>query len=161
MRQNIHEQARQFIALSGTQERLSDAEQSWLRAHIEECVACRNYEQAAGTVAGALRSLPLDADFALMRVTQTRVRSRAVELRRRQERNWLGVLSCLLVGFSAATTTPLFWRAFEWIGVRAHLSNSVWQTAFALFWMLPALVASAVLLGRGTHLSEARDLQWK
>ena len=71
MTRGIHEQARELIALAGIEggtEDLSDAQQqTWLRAHLQECAACRDYAEAAGRAVRALRSQPLTADSALVR----------------------------------------------------------------------------------------------
>jgi predicted anti-sigma-YlaC factor YlaD len=149
----VHEEARELIALAGGQD-LSGDQQSWLRAHLQECAACSDYAEAIGRTVSALRSQPLAADFALVQATQLRVRSRALELRQQQVRAWLVCLSCLFVGLSAAITTPLFWRAFAWIGERAGISSWVWQAGFAFFWIAPALGVSTLLLAHGTHLTD-------
>jgi len=158
MTRNAHDEARELIALG---ESLSDAQQTWLRAHLQECVACHDHAEAAGRVVRALRSQPLAADSALVRATQMRVRSRALELRQQQERIWLVCLSCLFVGISAAITTPLFWRAFAWMGAWAGVSSWVWQAGFTFFWISPALVVSALLLARGTHWTHNAEQQWR
>lgn len=151
MNSNIHERAREMIAL-GRAEDLDGGRQEWLRAHLQECVDCRDYAEAAGSIVQAIRSQPFVAGFDLVQATQLRVRARATERRQQQERAWLVCLACLFVGLSAAITTPLFWRGFEWIGVWAGVSNWVWQTAFMYFWIVPALVVSVLLMARGTHL---------
>jgi predicted anti-sigma-YlaC factor YlaD len=158
MTRSIHDRARELIVLAGARDRDNDnvlarEQHSWLLAHLRECAACRDYEEAAGRAVRAVRSQPLAADSALVRATQMRVRARALELRQQQERMWLVRLSCLFVGVSAAITTPLFWRGFEWMGAWAGVSSWVWQAGFSFFWIAPALVASALLLARGTHLS--------
>ena len=153
-----HERAREFIVLG---EDLPDAQQTWLRGHLQDCADCRDYREAASQVVRGLRSQPLAADSAMVQATQMRVRARGIELRQQQERMWLVCLSCLFVGMSAAITTPLFWRAFEWMGEWASVSNSVWQMGFALFWTVPALVVSAILLARGTHLANHGQQQWR
>jgi predicted anti-sigma-YlaC factor YlaD len=156
---NDHERAREIVALAGAGD-LSGKEQSWLRVHLQGCSACRTYADAAGQMIGALQSDFLSSDFALVRATQMRLRSRAVELRQRRERLWLICTACVFVGLSAAITTPFIWRAFEWIGVWAGVSNSVWQAGFTFFWVVPSLVAGGVLLARGTHLDNNLEMQW-
>jgi predicted anti-sigma-YlaC factor YlaD len=162
MTESLHERARQLIALSGakgTGEDFADGQEAWLRLHLGECSACRDYAERAGLAVRALRSEPLAADSALVRATQMRVRSRALELRQRQERIWLVSLSCLFVGFSAALTTPVSWRAFEWMGVWAGVSSWIWQASFTFFWIVPPLVVSLLLLARGAHLTDGREKQ--
>jgi predicted anti-sigma-YlaC factor YlaD len=165
MTRSVHERAQELIALGGTGDKERDLpnaqQQTWLRAHLQECSACRDYQEAAGRAVRALHSQPLAADSALVRATQMRVRSRALELRQQQERIWLVCLSCFFVGLSAAITTSLFWRAFEWMGAWAGVSNWVWQAGFTFFWIVPALVVSALLLARGTHLTSNGETHWR
>ena len=52
MTRNPHDEARELIALG---EGLSDVRQVWLRAHLNECDACRHYGEAAYGVVRALR----------------------------------------------------------------------------------------------------------
>jgi len=152
MTRDIHDEARQLIALAGSED-LSDAQQSWLRAHLQECAACRDYEEAAGRVVRSLRSVTFAADSRLVRATQMRVRFHASRLRETRERMWLVGMACLGVGLTATLTVPLLWRFFSWMGVWAGVSNWVWQAGFAFFWIAPALGVSTLLLAHGTHLT--------
>ncbi len=148
MKSNSHDEARRLIVLGDD---LADTQRAWLQTHLQECADCREYAEAAGRTVRAVRSQPLAADSSLVRITQMRVRSRALELRQHQERMWLVRTACALVGLSAAISTPLFWRAFAWMGEWAGASSWAWQSGFAFFWIVPALVVSAFLLARGTH----------
>ncbi len=156
MTRSGHDEARELIALG---EGLSDVQQVWLRVHLDECEACRHYAEAANGVVRALRSLPLAADSRLVRATQMRVRFHASRLRETRERLWLVGMACLGVGLSATLTVPILWRLFAWMGEWAGVSSWVWQACFAFFWITPALVVSAVLLARGTHLASSGDQQ--
>jgi hypothetical protein len=158
MTRNAHDQARELIALG---EGLSDAQQAWLRAHLDECEACRHYAEAANGVVRTLRSLPLAADSRLVRATQMRVRFHASRLRETRERMWLVGMACLGVGLSATLTAPLLWRLFAWMGEWAGVSTLVWQAGFAFFWIAPALVVGVLLLARGTHLISNGEKQWR
>ncbi len=150
MTRDAHEQAQELIALG---DGLADAQQLWLRAHLDECEACRHYADTANGVVRALRSLPLAADSRLVRATQMRVRFHASRLRQARERMWLVAMACLGVGLSATLTVPFLWRLFAWMGERAGVSTLVWQTGFMFFFIAPALVVSVLLLARGTHLT--------
>lgn len=150
MTRDAHEQARELIALG---DGLADAQQLWLRAHLDECEACRHYAETANGVVRALRSLPLAADSRLVRATQMRVRFHASRLREARERMWLVAMACLGVGLSATLTVPFLWRLFAWMGEQAGVSTLVWQTGFMFFFIAPALVVSVLLLARGTHLT--------
>ena len=157
MTRKAHEEAQELIALG---EGLSDAQQAWLRAHLDECEACRHYSEAADRLVRSLRSLPLAADSRLVRATQMRVRFHASRLRETRERLWLVGIACLGVGLSATLTVPLLWRLFAWMGAWAGVSTWVWQAGFTFFWIVPALVVSVLLLARGTHLTNGQK-QWK
>ncbi len=150
MTRNAHDEARELIALG---DGLSDAQQAWLRAHLDECEACRHYAEAANAVVRGLRSLPLAADSRLVRATQMRVRFHASRLRETRERLWLVGMACLGVGLSATLTVPVLWRLFAWMGEWAGLSTLVWQAGFIFFFIAPALAVSVLLLARGTHLT--------
>jgi len=150
MTRDAHDEARQLLALG---EGLADAQQLWLRAHLNECEECRNYGEATNNVVRALRSQPLAADSRLVRATQMRVRFHAARLRESRERMWLVGMACLGVGLSATLTIPFLWRLFAWMGERAGVSTLVWQAGFMFFFIAPALVVSVLLLARGTHLT--------
>jgi predicted anti-sigma-YlaC factor YlaD len=150
MTRNPHDEARELIALG---EGLPEAQQGWLRAHLDECEACRHYGEAANGVVRALRSLPIAADSRLVQATQMRVRFHASRLRETRERMLLVGMACLGVGLSATLSVPFLWRLFAWMGERAGVPALVWQTGFMFFFIAPALVVSVLLLARGTHLT--------
>jgi anti-sigma factor RsiW len=154
MTRNPHDEARELIALG---EGLPEAQQARLRAHLDECEACRHYGEAANGVVRALRSLPIAADSRLVHATQMRVRFHASRLRETRERMWLVGMACLGVGLSATLTVPFLWRLFAWMGERAGVSTLVWQTGFVFFFIVPALAVSVLLLARGTHLTNDGD----
>jgi predicted anti-sigma-YlaC factor YlaD len=160
MTRNAHDEARELIALG---EELADAQQAWLRTHLDGCEACRHYAEAANAVVRTLRSLPLAADSRLVRATQMRVRFHAGRLRETRERMWLVGMACLGVGLSATLTVPLLWRIFAWMGAQAGVSTLVWQAGFIFFFIAPALVVGVLLLARGTHLTNNgdRSRQWR
>jgi predicted anti-sigma-YlaC factor YlaD len=150
MTRHAHDEARELIALGET---LSDAQQTWLRAHLGECDACLHYADAAGRLVRTLHSQPFAADSALVRTTQMRVRMRAGELQQRRERLLFVAMSCALVAVSSALTTLLLWRGFAWLGRWSDLPTPVWQVGFVLFWIAPTLAASLLFLAHGTHWS--------
>ena len=152
MTRSVHDEARELIALG---EGLPDSQQGWLRAHLDECKACRDYAEAVNGAVRALRSQPLAADSRLVRATQMRVRFHAARLRETRERMWMVAMACLGVGLSATLTVPFLWRLFAWIGERAGVSTLVWQAGFMFFFIAPALVVSVLLLARDAHLADA------
>ena len=154
MMRDAHDEARELIALGHAP---SDAQQIWLRNHLEECASCRDYAEGAAQMVRALRSLPVVADARLVRATQIRVRFHAARLRETRERMWLVGLACLGVGLTATLTLPFLWRLFAWMGDQIGVSTLVWQTAFLLFFIAPALVLGVVLLARGAHVKSHKQ----
>jgi predicted anti-sigma-YlaC factor YlaD len=157
MTQSSHQEIRRLIATSADD--LSEAQQALLHAHLQDCGSCRDYAAATAEIVRALRGIPVAADPRLVLNTQARVRARAFALRQRQQWLMLVALGCPFVGLSAAITTPLAWRAFDWIGTFAGLPQLLWQVEFAFYWVVPALLVSVVLLLRGTHLADSGHSQ--
>jgi predicted anti-sigma-YlaC factor YlaD len=156
MKRDPHQQARELIALGS--QGLVDADQTWLRTHLDGCSSCRDYAQAAEQLVRSLKSVSVAAERALVQKTQMRVHLHAEQLRQRQDRQWLVAMSCILVGLSAAITTPFLWRGFQWLGEWAQVSSPVWQVGFMVFWISPALAASVIFLARGIHLTDTNRM---
>jgi len=150
---HAHERARNLIALAGP-EGLCGADQTWLAAHVENCDSCRAFAENARETIHALCAIPIAAEQSLVSTTQMRVRHRALELRRHQERLWLVSVSCTVVTLWALLSAVALWRGFEWVGGHAQLAPSIWQVGFIVFCITPALVAGVLLLARDTHLAD-------
>jgi len=150
---DAHDRARQLIVLAGP-EALSQADQTWLTTHVETCASCRAFTENARETIHALRGIPIAAERSLVSTTKMTVRRRALELQRQRERLWLVSISCIAVTLFAALTTAAMWRGFGWLGERTQLASSVWQVAFLVFCLMPALVVGMFLLARETQLSD-------
>jgi hypothetical protein len=153
---DIHERARHLIALSGSagQSDGQNSDQSsnaWLAAHLETCASCRAFAANVAESIRGLRAIPIAAGRGLVSATQMRVRHRALELQHHRERLWIVSISCAAVTFGALLTTFVLWRGFEWLGERAQLASSVWQVAFLVFCMAPALAVAIMLLAKDKH----------
>jgi hypothetical protein len=158
MNSDPHERARVMIALSGA-EAASNAralrdDEMWLASHLEACVSCREFAENSWAAIGSLRGMPITAGGRLVSTTQLRVRQRAQELQRQQERFWVMCICCAAVTFSTVLTTAVLWRGFAWLGGQARLSAPVWQGGFAVFYLMPAVLAGILLLARGTFLAD-------
>ncbi|MGD0222510.1 MAG: zf-HC2 domain-containing protein [Terriglobia bacterium] len=137
MNPESHERARRLID-AWQVEGISAPEREWLDAHLAECTACRARAGANERALQALRSNSASVNPALVSTTQARVRLRARELRENQVRMRALWISCGLSWVLGVASAPLVWRTFQWIGVHAELPNLIWETAFALWWLLPA-----------------------
>jgi len=137
MNHEIHERACRLID-AWQVEGISAPEREWLEAHLADCPACQARSSANERALRVLRSNSVIVDPALVSTTQARVRWRARELRENQVRMRALGISCALSWVLGVASAPLVWRAFQWIGLHAALPNLVWETAFALWWLLPA-----------------------
>jgi len=144
MNPDVHERAGQLLDALHVED-ISDAERTWLDAHLGECPACQARAQATQRALQTLRSGVVSVDPALVGKTQARVRLRARELRENQVRMRALWISCALSWVLGVASAPLVWQAFEWIGLHAALPKLVWESAFALWWLLPAAVAAGLI----------------
>jgi predicted anti-sigma-YlaC factor YlaD len=151
-----HERAQLMIALSGP-EGLSGGEQSWLALHLESCPSCREFAEHLRETIRSLRGIPVTANGPLVSKTQMRVRQRAEELQRQQERLWVICACCAAMTLSTAVTTMALWRGFAWMGQQARLSAPAWEGGFVVFSLMPAVLAGVLLLARGTFLADHND----
>ncbi len=156
-----HERAQILITLSETPEPerhssagLSNAEQTWLAMHLESCPPCREFADNSRTAIRSLRGISITASGPLVSTTQMRVRQRAEELQRQQERFWVVCACCAAVTLSTAVTTAVLWRGFVWIAQQARLSAPVWEGGFVVFYLMPAVLAGILLLAQGTFLAD-------
>jgi len=156
---DIHERARMLIALSRAEED-PNAEESWLAAHLESCAPCRQFAEKAGETVRSLRAIQIAAGGSLVFTTQLRVRQRAEDLQRRQERLWVVWVCCAAVTLWTALTTAALWRGFAWMGQQAGLPAPAWEICFVLFCFVPPILAAIVLLARGTY-QEVWDVRQK
>jgi hypothetical protein len=158
MSSDPHERARLLIALSGLEGlsnvSLSHAEQSWLAGHLESCPSCRQFVENSRETIRLLRQIPTTASGRLVSATQMRVRQRAAEMQRQQERFWVVCVCCAAVTLSAVVTTAGLWRGFAWIGQQARLSSLVWEGGFVVFYLMPAVLTGILLLAQGTFLAD-------
>jgi predicted anti-sigma-YlaC factor YlaD len=156
MKADIHQQVQQWIACAGVEDVAGEGSAS-LQQHLLECPSCRDYADAASQMVEALRSVPFAADSNLVRSTQQRVRARAYQLQQERNRLQFVWMSCALVAFAAAVTTPFLWQGFRWISEIANVSTPVWQIGFAIFWISPSLAISVFLVARGIHLDHRNN----
>jgi len=151
MKSDLHERARMLISLS---EAITRSEQSWLAAHLESCASCRDFAESMAETIRSLRAVAITADGNLVSATQRRVRQRAEELHKRQERLWVIWTCSAAVTLSTAFSTLVLWRGLAWMGQQARLSAPGLEIGFVALCLMPALVTGILLLARGTYLAD-------
>ena len=152
MNSDPHQRARLLISLSGPE--ASNPERSWLAAHLESCPSCREFADSTGQTIRSLRGLSITAGARLVSTTQLRVRQRALDLQRRQERFWMICICCAAVTFCSAITAAVLWRGFAWMGQQARLPAPLWEGGFLVIYLMPAVLVGILLLARGTFLAD-------
>ena len=152
MKEENHWRAKQLIDVTQL-EGLSAADRAWLDEHLQNCASCRELAQATARAIQSLRSVLVGVNPALVSKTQIRVHLRAQELREQQARMRTLWVSCALSWVLGAVSAPLLWQGFEWLGRRIALPEAIWITAFALWWLTPAVVVGTVLAWQRSHAS--------
>lgn len=149
MKADIHERARQLMAAGGTE--IHD--RVWLESHLRECAECARYNDQIQGVVRALRSVSVMPSPGLVSVTKINVRLRARELRERQAKLRPLWIACTVAILLSLVTTPYMWWSFEWIGRTLRLPDPLWQFGFLMSWVLPAVLATALVIARETHFA--------
>jgi hypothetical protein len=145
MTDKIHQRANDLLTRKRV-EPLSSEDELWLSAHLAECDLCAVADAQIDQALSAMRTLRVTVPRNLASRTQMRVRMRAEELREHGTANrliWAVAVMSWIFGLASA---PLVWRGFSWLGNELHLPKPVWIAGVALWWVIPALVATGVLV---------------
>ena len=145
MSDGIHDRALQLIAQERV-EGISPAEREWLTAHLQDCAHCAELARQTDQALRSMRTAAIPIPRGLASRTQFRVRLRAEELR---EHGLGRQLLWTIAGVSWAlgiASAPWVWRAFEWVGHRTGAPKLIWEVGFVMWWAVPALLATGVVL---------------
>jgi hypothetical protein len=145
MSDGIHDRALQLIAQERV-EGISPAEREWLTAHLQDCARCAELARQTDQALRSMRTAAIPIPRGLASRTQFRVRLRAEELR---EHGLGRQLLWTIAGVSWAlgiASAPWVWRAFEWVGHRTGAPKLIWEVGFVMWWAVPALLATGVVL---------------
>ena len=145
MSDGIHNRALQLIAQERV-EGISPAEREWLAAHLQDCAHCAELARQTDQALRSMRTAAIPLPRGLASRTQFRVRLRAEELR---EHGLGRKLLWTIAGVSWAlgiASAPWVWRAFEWVGHRTGAPKLIWEVGFVMWWAVPALLATGVVL---------------
>ena len=145
MTNDLHTRAKKLLAQQHV-ELVSSDDQRWLNAHLAECESCAVEQHQLRKSLSALRTMPLDLPRSLASRTQFRVRMRAEQLRERGPVNRLIWAVAAMSWIFGIATAPLVWRAFAWFGGELHLPKVIWIAGVALWWIVPASLATGVVL---------------
>jgi len=145
MNGDVHERAVRLMA-----ERLvgvpSREDEQWLAAHLAECANCSAEDAHVAEALSALRAMQISVPRNLSARTQLRVRLRAEELREHGPASRLVWAVAVMSWVFGLATAPFVWRGFAWLGGELHLPKLVWAMGVVLWWIVPALVATGIVL---------------
>jgi hypothetical protein len=145
MSSDPHVRANELLARRRV-ELLAQQDEQWLAAHQAECASCTAEDGRMSDALSALRGMPIEMPRNLASRTQMRVRLRAEELREHGPANRLVWAVAIMSWIFGLATAPFVWRGFEWLGGELHLPKLVWATGVVLWWAVPALVATGIVL---------------
>lgn len=144
MNNDDHARAEKLI-LEAQVEGTPEADRAWLDAHLETCESCAGKARSTEYTLRAFRAVSVPVDSELLGSTRLRVYLRARELSDQRERRWGLIALCAMSWLVGIASAPLAWWMFKWLGKEAGLPPLVWQTALALWWMLPAGFVAAIV----------------
>lgn len=145
MSENVHHRAKQLfdeLLVEG----LSPADQVWLDAHLRDCAECSGEIARLQERLRAFRNVPVAMPQGLAARAQLRLRLREQESAQSSPTSallWIMTAASWVLGILSA---PLVWRVFAWVGGQLNLPKPVLEFGFVLWWMVPALIAVAVIL---------------
>lgn len=156
MSNETHARAEQLIAKERV-EGISQAERDWLSAHLQDCAGCAGLVRQTDQALRSLRTAAIPLPSGLANRTQFRVHLRAQELREREPQRRALWLACALSWAFGIASAPYVWRILEWIGQLTGAPKLLLEFGFAMWWMVPAVVAVVVLLLENARLPEESD----
>jgi hypothetical protein len=142
MQSEIHEKARLLLDRSLV-EGISVEERRWLDAHLAACGECSEYAELSGRAVRALDAFAFDMDPAAARLVHDAVMQAAAKPRTIPA--WAGTAAALVL---TAAGSLAMWQPAAWLAGRCRVPEPEWQVAFAMFWVLPSVLAAAVPLLR-------------
>lgn len=151
---DLHSRARLLIDQFLVGEILQTDER-WLRDHLAECAECEAFRNLSHSVLRSLSALSFGVTPGATDRIQRVISDRAAELR--SDRSFRlrafagGVAALVLTGLGSSAV----WKAVSWVSVYANMSGSSLHLGILIFWLLPSLGASLILLLMAIHPSDA------
>ena len=156
MSAELHARAEQLIAQERV-EGISQADRDWLDAHLLECERCAEFARETDQSLRALRTAAIPLPSGLAGRTQFRVRLRAQELREREPKLRALWVACGLSWIFGLASAPYVWSLFQWFGRRTGVPKLVWEVGFGLWWAIPAVFVTVVLLMENARQEAEQD----
>lgn len=158
MNAEIHARAEKLIAQEHV-EGISQADFTWLAAHLRECAACAQVAKQTNDALRSLRGLPISVPRGLAERTRFRVQLRAQELREREPKSRLLWIMCAVSWALGIASAPFVWQAMQWVGSRTGAPQLLVDLGFGLWWAIPALFAAAIVVIENLRQANERNLR--
>jgi hypothetical protein len=142
---DVHSRARLLIdqsIVSG----ISQTDERWLQGHLAQCAECEAFQSLSHSVLRSLGDLSFGVTLGATDRIQRVIAGRAAEIR--NDRSFR--LRALAGGAGALVLTGLgssaAWKVASWVSEYANAAGSSLHFAVLIFWLLPSLGASLILL---------------
>jgi hypothetical protein len=153
---DVHFRARLLIDQSLVGE-ISQTDERWLRDHLAECAECELFRNLSHSVLRSLGDLSFGVIPGATDRIQRAIADRAAELRSNRSLR----LRALAGGIAALVLTGLgssaAWKAASWASGYANMSGSSLHLKVLIFWLLPSLGASLILLFMPIHRNGVKE----
>jgi hypothetical protein len=153
---DLHSRARFLIDQSLVGE-ISQTDDRWLRDHLAECAECERFRNLSHSILRSLGDLSFGITPGATERIQRRIANRAAELggdRSLRFRAFAGgVAALVLTGLGSLAA----WKAASWVSGYANIAGSSLHLGVLIFWLLPSLGASLILLVMPIHRDEAKN----
>ncbi len=155
MKYDAHMRAQELILSADA---MTAGDERWLQEHLSGCSECGALARRADAVRGALRSVPIMADPAMVEATRQRALHYARELQEHESRRWFLVMAAAFSIVLTSATVPLAWIGAEWVGSWSGWSLAAIVLLFLGAYFLPTILAAAAALAVGGE--RWRNVTW-
>jgi hypothetical protein len=142
---DLHSRARLLIDQSLVGE-ISQVDDRWLRDHLAECAECETFQNLSHSVLRSVRDLSFGVTPGAMDRIQRVIADRAAGLRSDRSFRFRalagGVTALVLTGLGSSAV----WNAASSVSGNAKVAGSSLHLEVLIFWLLPSLGASLILL---------------
>jgi hypothetical protein len=136
---------------------ISQIDERWLRNHLAECVECEKFQSLSHSILRNLGTLSFGVTPGATERIQRAVAHRAAALS--GDRSFRlrtlagGVAALVLTGLGSLSA----WKAASWVSGYANIAGSSLHLGVVIFWLLPSLGASLILLVMPMHRDDSKE----
>ena len=136
---------------------LSDIDQASVEEHLFVCDECATSAIDLDAATRQLRALPVFASPELVRVTQSRVRTRSREMYHERLRTAPMLLVSGFVVVFTILAAPFAWFGLGWLAEEFSMSTELQLLSFFLFYLIPAGASITLAM---VHHRKSQQEEW-